>query len=279
MIGLPRSTYYRRPREADAHGSDADAELRAAIARGQRDFAGYGYRRITRELRSGPHRANHKRVPRIMQAMLLPQSARRRPWLVAEPDAVSGSWYPNLRAAFAPTGPNQLWVSDITYVRLERTFVFLAVVLDVFSRKVIGYALGPTLDARLPLAALDAAIASRNPPPGCIHHSDRGSQYSSKRDRERLAEAGLRGSMSRAGHPYDNAHVESFMKTLKHEEIYPRGYRTMADVIAHLPHFLEVTYNNNRQHAALNYRSPNAFETDYALTLSSGQITAPRLSN
>jgi putative transposase len=275
MIGLPRSTYYRRPREADAHASEADADLRAAIAQVQRDFPGYGYRRITRALRSGPHRANHKRVQRVLQAMLLPPSARRRPWVVAEPDAVSGSWYPNLRAEIVPTGPNQLGGSDITYVRLERTFVFLAVVLDVFSRKVIGYAIGPTLDARLPLAALDAAIESRNPPPGCTHHSDRGSQFSSKRYRERLVEAGLLGSMSRAGNPYDNAHVESFMKTLKHEEIYPRGYRTMADIIAHLPHFLEVTYNNHRQHSALNYRSPNAFEADDPLTLSSGQISTP----
>lgn len=274
MIGLPRSTYYRRPRERDAQTSDPDAELRAAIAQVQRDFPGYGYRRITRELRAGPHRANHKRVQRVMQAMLHPPAARRRPWVVAEPDAVSGAWYPNLRAGFVPTRPNQLWVTDITYVRLDRGFVFLAVVLDVFSRKVIGYAIGPTLDARLPMAALDAAIDSRNPPPGCIHHSDRGSQYSSRRYRERLAEAGLLGSMSRAGNPYDNAHVESFMKTLKHEEIYPRGYRTMADVIAHLPHFLEHTYNNQRQHSALNYRSPNAFEAEYALTFSSGQIAA-----
>ena len=274
MIGLPRSTYYRRPRERDTHASDADADLRAAIAQVQRDFPGYGYRRVTRELRDGPHRANHKRVQRVMQAMLLPPPARRRPCVVAEPDAVSGSWYPNLRAGVVPTGPNQLWVSDITYVRLERSFVFLAVVLDVFSRMVIGYAIGPTLDARLPLAALDAAIEHRNPPPGCIHHSDRGSQYSSRRYRERLAEAGLFGSMSRAGNPYDNAHVESFMKTLKHEEIYPRGYRTMADVIARLPHFLETIYNNHRQHSALNYRSPNAFETEHALTLLSGQISA-----
>jgi putative transposase len=274
MIGLPRSTYYRRPRERDAHASDADADLRAAIAQVQRDFPGYGYRRVTRALRDGPHRANHKRVQRVMQAMLRPPAARRRPWVVAEPDAVSGSWYPNLRAGVVPTGPNQRWVSDITYVRLERGFVFLAVVLDVFSRKVIGYAIGPTLDARLPLAALDAAIEHRNPPPGCIHHSDRGSHYSSRRYRERLAEAGLFGSMSRAGNPYDNAHVESFMKTLKHDEIYPRGYRTMADVIARLPHFLETIYNNHRQHSALNYRSPNTFETEHALTLHSGQFSA-----
>jgi putative transposase len=148
--------------------------------------------------------------------------------VVAAPDSVSGSWYPNLRAEIIPTGANQLWVSDITYVRLERAFVFLAVVLDVFARKVIGYAIGPTLDARLPRAALDAAIERRQPPPGCVHH---------------------------------------------HEEIYPRGNRTMADVIAHLPHFLEQIYNNKRQHSALNYRSPNAFEADHALTLPSSQIS------
>lgn len=273
MIGLPRSTYYRRPRATDVEASDADADLRAAIAQVQREFPGYGYRRVTRQLRHGPHHANHKRVQRVMQAMLLPPATRRRPWVVAEPDAVSGTWYPNRRAGLVPTGPNQLWVADLTYVRLERAFVFLAVVLDVFSRKVVGYAIGPTLDARLPLAALDAAIESRHPPPGCVHHSDRGSQYSSRRYRERLTEAGLVGSMSRAGNPYDNAHAESFMKTLKHEEIYPRGYRTMADVIAHLPHCLEQIYNETRQHSALTYRSPNTFEAEYTLTLSSGQIT------
>lgn len=273
MIGLPRSTYYRRPRVVDERARDADAALRAAIAQVQRDFPGYGYRRVTRALRDGPHQANHKRVQRVMQAMLLPPAGRRRPWVVAEPDAVSGSWYPNRRAGVVPTGVNQLWVADITYVRLERAFVFLAVVLDVFSRKVIGYAIGPALDARLPLAALDAAIESRQPPSGCVHHSDRGSQYASRRYRERLVEAGLVGSMSRAGNPYDNAHAESFMKTLKHEEIYPRGYRTMADVIAHLPHFLEQIYNNNRQHSALNYRSPNTFEAEHALSLLPGQIT------
>jgi len=273
MIGLPRSTYYRRPRVVAPDAPDPDAELRVAIAQVQRDFPGYGYRRVTRALQHGPHRANHKRVQRVMQAMLLPPAARRRPWVVAEPDAVTGTWYPNRRAGVVPTGPNQLWVADITYVRLERAFIFLAVVLDVFSRKVIGYAIGPTLDARLPIAALDAALESRRPPPGCIHHSDRGSQYASRRYRERLVEAGLLGSMSRAGNPYDNAHAESFMKTLKHEEIYPRGYRTIADVIAHLPHFLETIYNNNRQHSALGYRSPNAFEADHARSLSSGQIT------
>jgi putative transposase len=275
MIGLPRSTYYRRPRVVAADAVDPDAALRDAIADVQRAYPGYGYRRVTRELRRRHQPVNHKRVQRVMQAMLLPPASRRRPWLVAEPDAVTGSWYPNRRAGMVPTGPDQLWVADLTYVRLERGFVFLAVVLDVFARKVVGYAIGPTLDARLPLAALEAALEARQPPSGCVHHSDRGSQYASRRYRERLAEAGLLGSMSRAGNPYDNAHAESFMKTLKHEEIYPRQYRTMADVIAHLPHFLETIYNNNRLHSALGYRSPNEFEADHALILSSGQIADP----
>ena len=148
---------------------------------------------------------------------------------------MSGAWYPKLRAGIIPTGPNQLWVADFTDVRPERAFRFLAVVLDVCSRTAIGYAIGPTLDARMPLAALDAAIDSRRPPPGCVYHAYRGLQYSSRRYRARAAEAGLLNSMSRGGNPYDDARVESFMKTLKHEEIYPRGYRTMAEVIARAP--------------------------------------------
>jgi putative transposase len=206
MIGLPRSTYYRRPRAAADDAVDPDAALRHAITDVRRAFPGYGYRRVTHELRRRNQPVNHKRVQRVMRAMLLPPAPRRRPWLVAEPDAVTGTWYPNLRAGMVPTACNQLWVADITYVRLERAFVFLAVVLDVFSRKIVGYAIGPTLDARLPLAALDAAIDSRQPPPACVHHSDRGSQYASKRYRERLVDAGLLGSMSRAGNPYDCEH-------------------------------------------------------------------------
>jgi putative transposase len=275
MIGLSRRTYYPRPRAAADAAVDPDAALRHAITDVRRAFPGHGYRRrVTHELRRRDQPVNHKRVRRAMRAMLLPPAPLRRPWLVAEPDAVTGTWYPNLRAGMVPTACSELWVAEITYVRLERAFVFLAVVLDVFSRKIVGYAIGPTLDARLSLAALDAAIDSRQPPPACVHHSDRGSQYASKRYRERLVDAGLLGSMSRAGNPYDNAHAESFMKTLKHEEIYPRGYRTMADVIAHLPHFLETIYNNDRLHSALGYRTPNEYEADHVLTLSSGQIAA-----
>jgi putative transposase len=152
-----------------------------------------------------------------------------------------------------PTGPDQLWVADLTYLQVGRETAFLAVVLDAWSRPVIGYAAGPILDARLPLATLEAALESRRPLPGCIYHSDRGTQYASRRYRERLEGARLVGSMSRAGNPYDNAHVESFMKRLRHEEVYLQRYRTMGDLLTALPAYLEDT---TRLHSALGYLPP-----------------------
>ena len=138
--------------------------------------------------------------------------------------------------------------------------MFLAIVLDAWSRKVVGYAISHLLDARLPLAALDAALANRRPAPGLVHHSDRGVQYTSRMYRDRLAQHGIRGSMSRRGNPYDNAMMESFMKTLKYEEIYPREYTTVEDVVRHLPQFIEEQYNRQRLHSSLGYRPPEEFE-------------------
>jgi putative transposase len=265
MIGLPRSTYYRRsvsPLALSTNGPvvDRDDALRDAITAVRQAHPAYGYRRVTHALRRTGLLVNHKRVQRVMRTLLAPPMPRRRSWLVAEPDAVTGSWYPNLRAECTPTAADQLWVADMTYLRVGAEAAFLAVVLDAWSRKVIGYALGPVLDARLPLAALDAALDTRTPTPECIHHSGRGSQYASRRYRERLAAAGLRGSMSRAGNPYDNAHVESFMKTIKHEEIYLRAYRTMAALMSQLPLYLEQPYNGTRLHSALDYVTPDEYE-------------------
>lgn len=266
MIGLPRSTYYRRPASRETARADLDAPLAQEIAAIRAEFPAYGYRRVTQALRRRGLAVNHKRVQRVMRGMLAPPLPRRRPWVVAEPDAVTGAWYPNLAAHLTPSGPDQLWVADLTYLRVGGEFLYLAVLLDAWSRKVVGYAFGPVLDARLPLAALDAALDSREPLPGCVHHSDRGTQYACRRYRERLAAAGLRGSMSRAGNPYDNALAESFMKTLKHEEIYLRPYRTMADAIAQLPHYLEELYNRRRLHSALGYRPPEEFEAAHHTT-------------
>jgi putative transposase len=176
MIGLPRSTYYRRPAASATARAELDAPLRDQIAAIRAEFPAYGYRRVTQEMRRRGHVINHKRVQRVMQGMLAPPMPRRRPWVIAEPDTVTGAWYPNLAAALTPTGPDQLWVADLTYLRVASEFLYLAVLLDAWSRKVVGYAFGPILDARLPLAALDAALDSRDPPPGCVHHSDRGTQ-------------------------------------------------------------------------------------------------------
>jgi putative transposase len=254
--------------EVPGEGSDPDATLREAIVAIRQTHPAYGYRRVTEALRRSGLRINKKRVQRVLRALLAPPLPRRARWKGTGPDDAGTGWYPNRRAGMTPTGPDQLWVADLTYLQVGRETAFLAVVLDAWSRRVIGYAAGPILDARLPLAALEAALESRRPPPGCIHHSDRGTQYASRRYRERLEEARLVGSMSSAGNPYDNAHVESFMKTLKHAEVYLRRYRTMGDLLTALPAYLEDTYNTTRLHSALGYLLPAEYEAQHHVTRS-----------
>jgi len=218
-----------------------------------------GYRRVTRELQNQGFTVNHKRVARLMaQDNLL--CLRKRAFVATTDSGHDPRVWLNLAARMELTGIDQLWVADITYIRLAEEFLFLAVVLDAFSRRVLGWSLGDQLDAGLAVAALRQAIDLRQPAPGLVHHSDRGVQYASNAYVNLLLEHGIEPSMSRAGNPYDNAKCESFMKTLKQEEIYTRLYRDQADLEAHIGEFLERYYNRRRMHSALGYRTPEQFE-------------------
>ncbi|WP_292062369.1 IS3 family transposase [Marivita sp. XM-24bin2] len=226
-------------------------------------FKGYGYRRVTAELRHRGMIVNSKKVRRSMRENGLNPKRKQR-YVITTDSNHDSQIYPNVARGFEVHGPDQLWVGDITYIALETGFCYLSVILDVWSRKVVGYALGKRIDTRLTVAALNSAIKSRSPLPGCVLHSDRGVQYAASSHRKILKARGMFGSMSRPGNPYDNPYAESFMKTLKVEAVYVTEYATFEDVAADLPRFIEAIYNERRLHSALGYTSPNRYEEIHA---------------
>jgi transposase InsO family protein len=257
MTGVSRAGFYRSrlPRLA----TPVEMEIRDEMQKIAVESPAYGYRRITAELRKRGFDVNHKRVLRMMREDNL-LCVRRRRFVVTTDSRHNLPVCPNLAGQIVPTAINQLWVADITYIRLRTEFIYLAVVLDAFSRRVIGWALGRTLEAELAVTALRMALVTRKPQPGLVHHSDRGVQYASQPYTEMLKQHAAQISMSRRGNPYDNAACESFMKTLKHEEVYRTEYRDLAEARAGLALFLERVYNQQRLHSALGYVPPAEFE-------------------
>lgn len=273
LLNLSRSLAYRIP--ADKASSLADeARLVDAIETIVLEFPGYGYRRVTAQLVRDGWMINRKRVARLMKRHGLSCRIRRR-WMATTQSKHGHRIWPNLAASTVVTGPNQLWVSDITYIRLPSGFCYLACILDAFSRRVIGWELGRCLDARLVLGALDKALAARRPGGNAtgneegfeerlIHHSDRGVQYACDDCVTVLLAHGIRISMSAKGTPRDNAKAESFFRTLKVEEVYLADYLSFEEALIRIERFIDDVYNQKRLHSALGYLPPVEFEDNHA---------------
>ncbi len=257
LARVSRASYYRHWRSAAP--KEADGELRDRLQRICLAHRYYGYRRVQAVLRRQGLIVNSKKIRRLMREDNL-LALRKRKWVTTTESGHRLAVFPNIARFVEPDGPDQLWVADLTYIRLRSEFVYLAVVLDGWSRRVVGWALGRDLTASLPKRALLAAIIQRNPPPGLIHHSDRGVQYASLEYVTVLEHHLMLGSMSRPANPWDNAQCESFLKTLKQEEIRCGHYATLEELRRNLESFINEYYNEKRLHSALDYRSPAEYE-------------------
>lgn len=257
-MDLARSTYYYRSQTSPAK-QEEDRRISVRLEQLAREFSRYGIRRMTAQLKTEGFEVNRKRVYRLMQERKILCRVKKR-FIVTTDSRHAYERYPNLYENVIPDRLDQIWVADITYVRLPRGHVLLAVILDACSRRALGWALSETPDATLTLRALEMALRRRKPASGCIHHSDQGVQYACHAYTDLLQQHGFRISMSRKGNPYDNAQAESFFATLKKEEVYLSNYETIEEARIRIPRFLDDVYNRKRLHSALGYLSPVAFE-------------------
>lgn len=258
LLGVNRSLLYRKRADRTARIAQ-DNEIEMRLQELAVEFSGGGYRMLTGHLSREGLPVNSKRVRRIMRNAGLFKRKKRR-WVKTTDSEHGLKVFPNLIKDTRPTGLDQIWVADLTYIRLPRGFCYLAAILDAYSRRVIGWHVSQEIDAALAIAALDRALETRRPAPGLIHHSDRGVQYACKDYIERLKTARARPSMSAKGTPRENAQAESFFRTLKTEEVYMQEYQTLAEVRSSVAHFIEDIYNRKRLHSALKYVPPAEFE-------------------
>ena len=257
MMNLPRSTYYYKTERAD------EAALVQKIEAVILEWPSYGYRRVSKELKRRQTHVNHKAIQRLMRKHGLGVKQKKSFVIHTTDSNHPHPVYPNLTKDFVVTKLNQLWVADITYVRLLRGFAYMAAILDALSRKAVGYAVSRMINKALTLDALKMAVERRSPEAGCVHHSDRGVQYAAHDYVDHLKAHHFQISMSRKGNPYDNAMAESFMKTYKCEEVYLSEYKTFEDAAGNAAHFIEDVYNAKRLHSSLGYLPPNEFEEEW----------------
>lgn len=269
MIELSESSYYADPKLSRAEQEEWEADIRGKIEQIRFTFENAGYRMLLHYLKRNGVQIGERKLRSIMKKHRLHIKPKKR-FVKTTDSNHKNPIYPNLLKEKEITGLNQVWASDFTYIRIENGFVYLAVILDLFSRRVIGWGISRRIDAKLALSALNMAILQRCPEKGVIHHSDRGVQYLSHEYTKRLKDNHFQISCSRKGNPYDNAFVESFMKTLKMDEVDLRKYRTYLEVIENVPHFIEEVYNKKRLHSSLDYCPPAEYEEK--ITKGSSQI-------